>query len=183
MNRVIINYVGIDMQEFRKALIVKISIAAGIILVLAIILAVFLAILNSRVNAISELREKIFSRASGIEVLGLLRSQAEQAASYGNKLNKALPDRSEAFEFTRNISDIASSRKVEAVVNIGGETPGTESEPGRIGFSMNAKGQIGDILSFIEDLNKSGYIVNLSSFELIGSSATELRTSGLLFIK
>jgi len=160
------------MGNFKQELLKKISIAF-LMLIMPIIILVFLGLdINKKAVAAKANRQNLADRSEELSLYAKLQSQATEAESYTSVLDNVLPSKDQLIDFQKNMEILATQSKVGFGFTFGNETPSTDTEPGRMGFSMTSSGSLGDIMNFIKSMGDSRFMIDFKSFDFAGSSIT-----------
>ena len=138
--------------------------------IIAVLIVLIIAIgsdLNKRVDKIQELKQTLVAKNQASGSLVELRSQAEEANHFFSILNDRLPARDALIKFQKEILDLATKDTVELGLTIGNESPGSESEPGSLSFSMSTVSGYQDFVRFIKAVEKYMYFIQFNSFNLV----------------
>ena len=148
-------------------IIINISIILGFLLLVGWLLSTLSNELESKAQDVEEQKSEIASRIKSISDLAQLREDALEAQPAIGKLQNALPTRNQLVSVPRYLDTLARENSVTVRFNFVGEevAPG-ENEAGHSSFTLNVIGNYGNILNFIEDLEKGSFLVKLDSFSI-----------------
>ncbi|MDP3947300.1 MAG: hypothetical protein Q8Q41_01250 [bacterium] len=155
-------------QEFRKWLFIQVGIIAGVLLILAASLWYMRADIGARIKGIREKQTKISIQIRAAGVLAALRRESDEAGPLVSKLESFLPSRDQLIAFSRDLERSAKARSVGFSFGFGAETAATEDAAGSAAFTLTTNGTLGNILMYLEDLEKSTHIIKMESVELSG---------------
>ncbi len=155
-------------NNFRKKIILTIGFGVAIVLFLIILLFFFGREIASLSKNIVESRQQIEKQNRDTALFFELRQNFETAKGYEKFLNQVLPQREEIFLFKEEVNKISVANNLEhSSFNFGSESLGPEDLFGKVKFVVYAEGEYQNILSFLKDLEKSRYFINLSNFDII----------------
>jgi Tfp pilus assembly protein PilO len=150
----------------KKDMVLRLGIGGGM---LAILIGLTLAIgadMSDRTANIASLQTELATRASSVERLLRLRTQADQAVSYRNALNDLLPKPEELVALPREIRGIAAAEGVTVSnVTLGAETTSTNAEPGSIDVQFSVTGALASFTSFLQALEERTGFIAFSSID------------------
>lgn len=171
-------------QDFRKWLLIHGGIIAGTVLILGGALWYMRSDISSRIEAIrsKELQIALRLRASGL--LAALKREREEAKPFEPKLQSFLPPRDQLIAFSRDLERLARARSVGLGFGFGAETPATQDAAGTIGFTITVGGTPANILAYLEDIERSAFIIRIENVDLSGSgSIYSLASDGKVFFR
>ena len=152
-------------MDFKKKLILMISIFAVVsaVLLTALIFSGF--DIKKRIKQVSELRGEINFQTRAIQNLALLRQDKTEADIYSAELSGVLINRDQLVNFSKDLSIMANQNKIDLGLTIGVETQKTENSPGKTAFTLSVKGSFDDLINFLRTLENSKYFINLNSID------------------
>lgn len=159
------------MNSFRKEFIKKLLTAVLTAAVLAIALFFFRGDIAKLVRETQENRRELARRSEEISSFAQLQSQSATVESYFSILENALPDRDRLFDFQREMERLTFAQKLGFTFSFGNESPPAASQPNRINFSLTAEGPRETILRFIQEAEKSRFLLNFKNFEFSDKAA------------
>lgn len=97
-------------------------------------------------------------------------------------LRGLVPKRDDLFAFSAGIQAIARDRNLRSGFSFGNETPGSNGTPGDVTFNMSIEGSLSNITAFIEEIETSGSLIELSQVTISGDGANaSARLDGKVF--
>lgn len=168
------------MNCFKKNLIKKLLTTVVIIGVLTTALFYFRWDIAALAQKTQQARQEAARRSTETNSFTQLQNQAVIAESYTSVLENALPNRDQLFNFQREMERLAVEKQIGFNFTFSNETPSTVSQAGRINFLITAEGSLKTILQFIEDAEKSRFLLNFKNFEFNDKSG---KISGETFFK
>ncbi|MDD4931547.1 MAG: type 4a pilus biogenesis protein PilO [Candidatus Colwellbacteria bacterium] len=162
------------MTDFQRKLLIRLGITAAIMAVVFGFIIYVMGDMTSVATSIKEIRSAFNIKSQAIGNLAGLQKDAEEARVGSSILQNTLPNRESLFVFTDEINRLARARNLVPVVNFTEEVQGTETAPGKIGFSANIAGDYEQLIDFMKALESSRYFTSIESFEMIsqGSNTT-----------
>lgn len=171
-------------QEFRKWLLVQGTVIAGILLVAMSALWYVRADISARTETIRAAQAARAFQLRAVNILATLRRERDEAKPFIPQLESFMPGRDKLISFPRDLERFSRARNITFGFGFGAETPATEEAAGAIAFTFTASGSLNGVLAFLEDLEKSPFIVKLDGFDLTGSGNTySLVSRGAVFFR
>jgi hypothetical protein len=65
------------------------------------------------------------------------------------------------------LSELAREKGLSFSSKFGSEIAPTDNQPGFIRLEMNLSGSYSDLISFIKEVERSGYFINLLNFDIV----------------
>lgn len=157
------------MINFKKSLIINISIITGVCLVSFLLIFY----LQKKINMISEeiykYKNELALYTLSISNLAKLKEISPQADLYFEKLKNLLPSKDKLIDFSGFINDNARASQVQVNFDFteGGAAP-DGNNAGFENFSINVSGEIENILKFLNLIEKksSTFLINIKDFSL-----------------
>ncbi|MBI4119835.1 MAG: hypothetical protein HY456_03255 [Parcubacteria group bacterium] len=162
-------------DEFRNKFLLHLGIALASVGLLAVIALLFGAVIQRRVDGTIGLRNQFFNLSNNLQSLVLLRGESQQSGEYEKKFAAALPDRSQIFNFPRVMATLARQYNLTFTTSLTGEKVSTQIEPGAVVFTMSLNGDWTAIMNFLDALDDSEYIIELSSFNLTHQEGSKFK--------
>ena len=153
------------MTNFRKHLLIIVSVPLGIGLVLAAILSFVGSDITKRTDHIKQLRGDLLFRMRLTESLALLRKDSQQAQNYAFEIENILPNRDQLVSFPRDLSTIARQNKIELNSSLGKESSEDIGKLRQTDFTMTGQGLFDDFINFLKSLETARYFINLNSLD------------------
>jgi len=172
------------MTQFKK----KILINSGLVGIILIVAMTCLYVVINKIDIINSeilgIKAQDNARLLQIEEYTSLSKDGEKSEEYIAAINKALPARDDLFVFRSQMEQLARKRNLRSGFSFGSETHGDEKTLGNASFNISVEGSLSSAISFIKDMENSGYLINLSRTSIIGSSDNASgRIDGLIFFK
>ena len=161
--------------SFRRYLIVSITILLGSV---AVCIALFLFLSNDlavQAHAIAANRNTVEESAQALTLGTALARRAGEASHVLTAMNNLLPSKDALLEFPKWMSGIARGHNVVVRFSFQGDTTNpTATDPGSIGFSIDASGSHSDLSAFLEEVEakSTSFLVTFSSLNFRKDSAT-----------
>ena len=166
------------------------GIVLGSIIIASGALYYFSGDLTAQASKIIAEKQSVSQQNDELSNLALLKKNQRLANAYGVAINQLLPDQYGIVNFQPWLTTIAKKYNVTVTSAFQGDgTPTsapTPSAPGTILFSISIQGPIGSTVNFLHDieLNESGYLFTLSTFDYTSDSSGEkINAQGTLFFK
>lgn len=157
------------MDDFKKQLIIKLSIALGIISVFSVALVLMGRDIGKRAQAIRDQRIEIANRNQSLSVIANLQKDFNDAQKYTSILENALPTSNQLFDFPKELEFLAKKQNMGFGFSFGSETPPSESQPGSAAFVLTIQGTRAQIINFIKTLEEIRFLVNIGSIDISGA--------------
>ncbi len=155
-------------SNFRKKMILTIGFGVAFVLFLIILLFFFGREVASLSKNIVESRQQIEKQNKDTALFFELRKNFETAKEYEKFLNQVLPKREEIYLFKEEVNRISVANNLgRPSFNFGSESLDLDALFGKVKFVVYVEGEYQSILSFLKDLEKSRYFINLSNFDII----------------
>lgn len=171
--------------SFKKKLIINLSVSLAIIVAFIFLLVLINGDLNKRREDIVEHKREINSRTMAVSLLADLKKDAEKASPLISVLENRLPTRDELILFPRELTRLANDNNIELGFAFGSESPGSDEEPGVVGFTLSLSGEYDNLAKFLSDIEKSRYYIRITTADLTRKSGEifGLITSGEVYIR
>ncbi len=173
------------LSPFHKRLIAKLSIAAGLIIVLSAGLISFNIYLNNEVIAIQQQKGELALRTRTLELVTGGNTDAKRAIPLLERLKHIIPPRDELSRYRYKVQDDGKLFNLEVAMGYTTEIPATASEPGSIAFTLAMTGLYDDIIAFMQHLEADPYFIRFDNISLSyqKDSRYNLTTSGVIYNK
>ena len=168
------------MSDFKKQLVLKGGILLGIIIVLGSGILYFYFSINRNLEIITSVRKEITLRQQSFEDLSQLRKEARVASVILPRLQAELPSKDKLFDFSKTLEQMAKSRNLQFGFSFGGEVSGGASAPSFVPFQIATGGDVRAIEAFLEDVERSNYLVVITDVDL---NSVSTRINGRVFYK
>jgi len=156
-------------MNFRKYLIITISTVLGIILIV-LVAVIFLASDSSKkAQQISQAKLEISRKNRGLELLTILQSESQKAASYSAELDSALITKEQLINSKKELIALAQTNGINLNLEFRDETPSLENKARRTSMVLSLNGSSGGFVSianFLKSIENSKYAVQLTSIDL-----------------
>ena len=153
-------------HSFKRDLIIRLSIALGVLFVLFLINIWLGSNLSNRANAIQLENGKAEFDRQAFQSLITLQEDSKKAKQYTTYLNTLLPDKDGLFAFRNRINAIGREEKMVLGFKFGSELPPSASLPPAVAFQLTASGPASGFDRLLNRLESSGYFVRLDSIEV-----------------
>jgi Tfp pilus assembly protein PilO len=154
------------MDEFRKKLLIQLSIGMGGAILIGILLLYIGHDINKRIREIQNQRSELAFRTQNIQTLALLRSGLEKSKTYISFLENILPSRDYLIAFPKDLEEMAKQNNIDLGFSFGSEYAATPEAPGYLTFTITISGVFDDMMAFLKTVEKSRYFVNFISMDL-----------------
>jgi Tfp pilus assembly protein PilO len=163
------------MGDFKKRLILTISISLSIILVLGGLFYYFHNDILKKVTKINSYRQELVSRVSILDRIYVLEQEHTKSLPYFTELKEALPTETEMVNLEEVLQDLAGQNDLNLSFRFGLLNEATEQEPKNYSFNLILTGEKGNILKWMDGLQKLNYTIRVDQIELTqtGSSGIE----------
>ncbi len=173
------------LTHFYKRLLIKLSIAAGLISVLSAGLVIFNSHLNKLVRQIDQEKAEITLRNRTIELIAGSNTDLKKADPLLARLQSIIPPKDQLIGFSRDISNYGKKFNVDVGFSFGTETAATATDSGSVNFTLSATGHFDDIISFLQFLEQLPYFIRFdgvtTSYQL--NNQYNLTTTGAIYTK
>lgn len=161
------------MEPFKKQLSIQLAIGGGAA-ILAIVIVQLLAWHVGQSSAeITRLRSELALRTRATDSLATLKSDAEKAKPFQQKLDSLLPTKDRLINFGKELTDLAKANGAEMSFDFGAETAAKSGIPGFIKFSLTGASNYNNWYKFIKDLEKSPLYIKMNSVDLTRQSGVD----------
>jgi len=156
-------------MNFRKYLITTISTILGFILII-LAAVIFLANdSNKKAQQISQAKSEISRETRSLELLTILQSESQKAASYSALLDSALITKEQLINSKKELAALAQANGINLNLEFRDETPPAENKVRKTSMMISLNSASGDFLNvanFLKTLENSKYAVELTSIDL-----------------
>jgi len=164
------------MNKFYKELLKHNWLYLTAILILAILLFVLKANMDSADNQIRSQYASLINKSNSLLSLATLRGDFTKANPYFSFLENILPPKDQLLSFENELESIARKNNLEFNFNYGEDKASSNKEPGQISFRAIINGEYDNIAQFLKDAETSRYFIDPSSVDILkkntGYSAT-----------
>ncbi len=160
------------MGDFKKRLILILSISLSIILVLGGLFYYFCNDILQRVTEINSYRQELASRASILNRIYILEQEYTKSLPYYEKLTEALPTETEMVNLEEILKDLASQNDLNLSFRFGLLNEVTEQEPKNYSFNLILTGEKDNILKWMDGLQELNRIIRVDQIELSQTSSS-----------
>jgi Tfp pilus assembly protein PilO len=164
------------MDDFKKKLILILSISLSIILVLGGLFYYFYNDISKRVIKINAYRQELASRASILNRIYVLEQEYKRSLPYFEKLTEALPTETEMVNLEEVLKNLAGQNDLDLSFRFGLLNEATEQEPKNYSFNLILTGEKNNILKWMDGLQKLNYTIRVDQIELSQTSSQEYST-------
>lgn len=156
------------MSDFKKH-IIRSGVTTGVVVVLlAVFLLLFRANINHQSQIIQELAGRRNSYTQASQGLALLIKDWDVAQQYSAQVQSLVPKKDDIVLLSKELQTRALKDNVSIAFsfNAAGETAPQQNGIASIGFSATLEGNAKDILSFLQEVERSYYALQIQSFDL-----------------
>ena len=164
------------MGDFKKRLILILSISLSIILVLGGLFYYFYNDISKRVIKINSYRQELVSRASILNRIYVLEQEYKKSLPYFAKLTEALPTETEMVNLEEVLKNLANQNDLDLSFRFGLLNEATEQEPKNYSFNLILTGEKDNILKWMDGLQKLNYTIRVDQIELSQTSSGESKS-------
>ncbi len=168
------------MDQFQKKLLREFGITALFLGILAVTLALIAGDISKLEKQITTIKGDYSARTQALTNLNGLKLDAKKALGGLSFLQNTLPYKEGLFIFSEDMSRIAREKSLAPSFIFGTETPGSDSIPGRIMFTMTVSGDQGKILEFIRAMESSRYFTRIQGVELVSQGVNTVDYQGII---
>jgi len=154
------------MNDFKKRLILILSISLPIILVLGGLFYYFYSDISKRVVEINSYRQEIASRTTILNRIYLLEGEYTKSLVYFEKLKDALPIETEMVSLEKVLKDLAGQNDLNLSFRFGLLNEATEQEPRNYSFNLVLSGEKDNILKWLDGFQSLDYTIRVDQIEL-----------------
>lgn len=178
-----------QLSGFKKKLFLEIGIALGGALLLSVFIILLNIDINKQADAIEETKVQLALRTRTLELLTSSKGDVERADLFLTRLQSMVPTEEQLIALPREFQRIAKTYDVDADFRfIGSQQPGSEQQLGTMKFSLSMIGLYDNVLQFLEFIESSQYIMVLDLGDMSRSKDKEgdkfsLIANGTLYIK
>ncbi|PIR87617.1 hypothetical protein CO179_01440 [candidate division WWE3 bacterium CG_4_9_14_3_um_filter_39_7] len=171
------------MENFKRRLIISVSLLVGALLIFIILIILVNSDLNKSAENISAIKNQVVARNQAIEVIAGSASIMDEVRYDTKVLEKILPNKDELINLPTQLEALAASLHLEFAFRFGAEKSGDTGQS-TIDFVMTLAGQYENIRLFLSDLEIHRYIISLGSMDLQHgqTGGYSLSTAGTIFI-
>ncbi len=160
------------MGDFKKRLILILSISLSIILVLGGLFYYFRDDISKKVIEVNSYRQELASRASILNRIYVLEQEYTKSLPYFEKLAEALPTETEMVDLEEVLKDLAGQNDLNLSFRFGLFNEATEQEPKNYDFNLILTGENDNVLKWMDGLQKLNYIIRVDRIELSQTSSS-----------
>ncbi len=153
-------------MNFRKRLLVIITVPLGVCLTLILALFFVGSDMSKKTSQIEKLRGDLLFQTGLTDSLAILNQQAETAKSYEATLQNILPSRDQLIAFPKNIVSIAKQNKFNLNTTLGqGEYQDSE-ELQQTNFTISGQGSFEGFVVFLKTLENGQYFIKFKTIDI-----------------
>ena len=164
------------MNDFKKRLILILSISLSIILILGGLFYYFYSDISKRVVKINSYRKEVASRATILNRIYLLEGESAKSLGYFEKLKDALPTETEMVGLEEVLKDLAGQNDLNLSFRFGLLNEATEQEPKNYSFNLVLSGGKDNILKWLDGFQSLDYVIRVDQIELTQTGSQEYNT-------
>lgn len=161
------------MGDFKKRLILILSISLSIILVLGVLFYYFYNDISKKVVQINAYRQEVVSRATILDRIQLLEQEYTKSLPYFEKLKEALPTETEMVSLEEVLQNLADQNNLDLSFRFGLLNEVTEQEPKNYSFNLILSGEKDSVLKWMDSLQQLNYTIRIDQIELSQTSSSE----------
>jgi len=150
---------------FKRQLILNVSITAGAAIALGIFMIFLSSDISQKTKEISALQTNLELKLQAVGSLVILRQDYSKAQQYIPTLDTILPTRDQLVSFPRDMASEAKKININLNVNLGEETPKTETRLGSIAFMMTGQGKYDQFVNFFKGAETGRYSVKFDTLD------------------
>ncbi|MDP1719299.1 MAG: hypothetical protein Q8L24_02645 [bacterium] len=154
------------MEPFKKQIGMQLGIGFGLVILAATVVQLLSWHAGQNAGEITRLRNELDLRTRATESLATLKSDAEKAKPFQQKLDGILPTKDRLINFGKEMTDLAKADGAEMNFDFGAETAAKAGVPGFIKFSLTGKSSYTNWYKFLKDLEKSPLYIKINSTDL-----------------
>lgn len=124
---------------------------------------------SGKAEQISRTKSEISRKNRGLELLTILQSESQKAASYSAQLDSALITKEQLINSKKELAELAQTNGINLNLEFREETPPSENTARRTSMSLSLNSASGGFLSvanFLKAVENSRYAVQLTSMDL-----------------
>ncbi|MBI4085003.1 MAG: hypothetical protein HY432_00650 [Candidatus Liptonbacteria bacterium] len=156
-------------HNFRRELIIRISLIAGSLIAFAAIAYFLSGAIEGQAKKVSSDRTAINKRSQLIENLASQRITSEEVKKYQQAINLLLPQKDDLVNFSSWLDGLSRVRQISMNFSFSGEmVPSNDTSAGHIRFSLNANGEYANLMNFLRDIEAKAprYTTVFDDFDL-----------------
>lgn len=158
---------GQSLREIVKRVLTLGTLIAMAVIVVELIIIRFASTgITAKATGLNKRSQEIQQESSILELQRRLEAEAKQAEVLEPLLKKRLASQNDLLGFSRELGDIAGAVNVNVVPAFTGESQGGNGRFGSTGVTLTVDGRWNDIISFLDALNSSRFIVRLTNIDL-----------------
>ena len=169
------------MGDFKKRLILILSISLSIILVFGVLFYYFYNDISKKVVQINTYRQEVASRATILDRIQLLEQEYTKSLPYFEKLNEALPTETEMVSLEEVLQNLADQNNLDLSFRFGLLNEVTEQEPKNYSFNLILSGEKDSVLKWMDSLQQLNYTIRIDQIELTQISSSKGEQAGSYF--
>ena len=154
------------MGDFKKRLILILSIALSIILITGGLFYYFYHDISERVVKVNSFRKELAARATILNRIHLLEQEYTKSLTYFEKLKDILPTETEMVGLEEILKNLADQNDLNLSFRFGTLNPEKEQEPKNYSFNLVLTGEKNGILKWLDGFQKLNYTIYLDQIEL-----------------
>jgi len=167
------------MEMVKKALTLGTLIAGAVIVAEIVVIRFASSGITAKATELNGRSQEIQQESSILELRRRLEEEAKQAEVLTPLLKKKIASQDDLLGFSRELGDIATASHVNVAPAFTGESQESRGRFGATGVTLTVDGRWNDIVSFLDALNSSRFIVRLTNIDItrLGDDGT-YRLSG-----
>lgn len=175
-------------ENFRKKLLIGISLIVGGFLAFGAIAYFVSGILSAEAQKISLDRDTIRNHSDLIEGLAKQKSSSPEVEKFSQAVDLILPPKDQLVNLSGWLDSLSRARNVSVNFSFSGETvPVSGTNAGYIRFSLNISGDYANVIDFLRDieLKSPKYTVSFDTLDLKKNGVTNyiVITNGRVFFR
>ena len=159
------------MTVFKKKLIINGGIIFAVLVITAGILYAIIDSINTTNAEILVLKNQMRNAQVEIKEYSGLKSDSDKADAALAVIHKAIPLQDDLFTFRSQTEKLASARNLRSGFSFGSESAPDKDVLGYVNFNMSIQGAFGNALSFVKDLENSGYLLEVAQVSITGAGS------------
>ncbi len=158
---------GQSLMEMVKRVLTLGTLVAGGVIILELIAIRFASSgITAKATELNRRSQEIQQESTILELRRRLEEEARQAETLAPLLKKKMAGQDDLLGFSRELGDLAATTNVNVVPAFSGESQGGNGRFGSTGVTLTVDGRWSDIVSFLDALNSSRFIVHLTNIDI-----------------
>jgi hypothetical protein len=170
-------------REFKKKLIVQLTVGAVILGVVGAFVVLFEMNISNQADALVRLKEQRALLYNSSQNIAQLVQGAKQAREYETAISALVPTKDQVLLTQKNLQDLGTSQGVAVNISFDQESVADDLGMKSIPFTATAEGSFSNILNFLRALEKKYPYIGLTSIDVTTQNSRVTFLGKMLFVE